>query len=148
MNATVSGEPARAPWHLWVLGILSLCWNAFGAYDYVMTVSHNAGYLAHVPPAAMAIVDAFPPWAVGAWALGVWVSLIASLLLLIRSRVAATAFLVSIAGALVSYVYQATTGLAAAMGGVGYWVMPAVVFIVLVAQWYYTRRMADAGVLR
>jgi hypothetical protein len=148
MNATVSSGPAATPWHLWAVGILSLCWNAFGAYDYVMTVTHDASYLAGMPPGAMAIVDAFPAWAVGAWAIGVWVSLLGALLLLIRSRHATTAFLVSLAGALVSYAYQATTGLPAAMGGGSYWVMPAVIVIVIVAQWYYAKRMTDAGVLR
>ena len=28
---------ARAPAHLWIVGILSLLWNAFGCYDYLMT---------------------------------------------------------------------------------------------------------------
>ena len=26
------------PWHLWVVGVLSLLWNAFGATDFVMTM--------------------------------------------------------------------------------------------------------------
>ena len=28
---------ARTPAHLWIVGILSLLWNGFGAYDYLMT---------------------------------------------------------------------------------------------------------------
>lgn len=148
MNATVSDARAIAPWHLWAVGIVSLCWNGFGAYDYLMTVTHDAAWLANVPPAAMAIVDAFPAWAVAAWAVGVWVSVLGSLLLLIRSRHAASAFLVSLLGAVVSYAYQATTGLPAAMGGAGYWIMPAVILVAIVLQWLYARRMAAAGVLR
>jgi hypothetical protein len=147
MNATI-GARTQAPWHLWVVGVVSLCWKGFGAYDYLMTVTHDAKWLANVPPAAMAIVDAFPAWAVAAWAIGVWVSVLGSLLLLIRSRHAATAFLVSLLGAAVAYAYQATTGLPAAMGGASYWVMPAVIVLAIVLQWLYARRMAEAGVLR
>ena len=96
----------------------------------------------------MAIVDAFPAWAVAAWAIGVWVSVLGAILLLIRSRHAATAFLVSLLGAAVSYAYQATTDLPATMGGAMYWIMPAVIVIAIVLQWLYARRMTEAGVLR
>ena len=147
METTVGGR-AQAPWHLWAVGIVSLCWNGFGAYDYLMTVTHNANWLANVPPAAMAIVDAFPAWAVAAWAVGVWVSVLGAILLLIRSRHAGSAFLVSLLGAVVSYAYQATTALPATMGGAMYWIMPAVIVVAIVLQWLYARRMTEAGVLR
>ena len=147
MNATVGGR-VQAHWHLWAVGIVSLCWNGFGAYDYLMTVTHDGNWLASVPPAAMAIVDAFPAWAVAAWAIGVWVSVLGAILLLISSRHAAAAFLVSLFGAVVSYAYQATTELPATMGGAMYWIMPAVIVIAIVLQWLYARRMTEAGVLR
>ena len=83
-----------------------------------------------------------------AWAVGVWVSVLGSLLLLIRSRFAAGAFLVSLVGAVVSYAYQATTALPATMGGATYWIMPAVIVVAIVLQWLYAQRMAKAGVLR
>ena len=147
MNASVGGR-AQAPWHLWAVGIVSLLWNAFGAYDYLMTVTHNANWLASVPPAAMTIVDAFPVWAVAAWVIGVWVSLLGAVLLLIRSRHAGSAFLISLLGAVVSYAYQATTALPAEMGGAMYWIMPAVIVVAIVLQWLYARRMTEGGVLR
>ena len=147
MNATL-GARTQSPWHLWAVGVVSLCWNGFGAYDYLMTVTHNANWLANVPPAAMAIVDAFPAWAVAAWAVGVWVSVLGAILLLIRSRHAGSAFLVSLLGAVVSYAYQATTALPATMGGAIYWIMPAVIVVAIVLQWLYARRMTEAGVLR
>ena len=37
---------ARTPAHLWIVGILSLLWNCFGAYDYLMTRMRNMDYLA------------------------------------------------------------------------------------------------------
>ena len=147
MESTVAPR-AQTPWHLWAVGVVSLCWNGFGAYDYLMTVTHDANWLANVPPAAIAIVDAFPAWAVAAWAAGVWVSVLGSLLLLIRSRFAAGAFLVSLVGAVVSYAYQATTALPATMGGATYWIMPAVIVVAIVLQWLYAQRMTKAGVLR
>ena len=29
-------QPSRTPWHLWVVGVLSLLWNCYGGYDYLM----------------------------------------------------------------------------------------------------------------
>jgi hypothetical protein len=141
---------ASTPIHLWVVGILSLLWNCFGAYDYTMTELRNEAYLAGMGfgEAEMAYIDAAPAWMIAAWAIGVWVSLLGAILLLLRSRHAATAFLISLAGALVSFGYQftsnpppsLTTGVAA--------VMPVVILVLIVAQWYYARRMTAAGVLR
>ena len=35
----------RTPVHLWVVGILALLWNCFGAYDYTMSHMRNMDYL-------------------------------------------------------------------------------------------------------
>ena len=39
-------ERNKAPWHLWVVGIVALLWSAGGAFDYVMTQTRNEEYLA------------------------------------------------------------------------------------------------------
>ena len=74
MNATVS---ARTPWHLWVVGLLSLLWNCIGCYDYVMSQTRNAEYMRMITEpygvdtqAAVAYFDSYPVWADVAWALG------------------------------------------------------------------------------
>lgn len=148
MNATVSSGAAKAPWHLWAVGILSLCWNAFGAYDYLMSVSLNADYLKSYPPEMTDIIRSFPVWATSAWAVGVWASLVGSALLLVRSRHATTAFLISLLGALVTFVYDFTLKLPPSLDTTMNKVMPLIIVILVVAQWYYARRMAQAGVLR
>src|SRR5438270_8924813 len=88
---------ARTPAHLWVVGILSLLWNCFGAYDYLMTRMHNMAYLSHSgdPNAVIAWVDSMPLYAQIGWGLGVWGGLLGAVLLLMRSRYALWAFIVS-----------------------------------------------------
>jgi hypothetical protein len=34
-------QAAKAPVHLWIVGFLSLLWNGFGCYDYLMTRMRN-----------------------------------------------------------------------------------------------------------
>lgn len=146
MNATAAR--AQAPWHLWAVGLLSLCWNGFGAYDYVMSVSLNAGYLKNYPPEMADMIRSFPVWATSAWALGVWGSVAGSVLLLLRSRHATTAFLISAVAALVTFVFDFTLKLPAELDTTMNQVIPLVILIMIVAQWYYARRMSEAGVLR
>lgn len=147
MATAVSGP---APRHLWLVGILSLLWNGYGAYDY--TMSHLGGLeffeSMGLDAAAFAWFEAMPVWAVAGWAVGVWVSLLGAVLLLLRSRHAATAFLVSIVGAVVSFAYQFTSDRPASLEGGMAMVMPIAILILIAAQWFYARRMVAAGVLR
>ncbi len=100
-------DGTKTPVHLWIVGGLSLLWNCFGGYDYVMTQTSNAAYLAKCStPEQRAFFDSFPLWMEATWALGVWGALAGSVLLLLRSRHAVTAFAVSLAGLALSTLWQ------------------------------------------
>jgi hypothetical protein len=101
---------ARTPWHLWAVGLLSLVWNGLGGFDYVMMKTRNAAYLAGFPAEQRAWFDSYPLWMNAAWALGVWTAILGSLLLLLRSRWAVHAFVVSLAGLAVATAYQFGSG--------------------------------------
>ena len=94
----------RTPTHLWIVGILSLLWNCFGSYDYLMTKTRNMDYLAGMTPpgvdtnSLLAYIDGMPLYAQFGWGLGVWMGLAGSLLLLLRSRWAVWALLLSFIG--------------------------------------------------
>ena len=147
---------SRTPWHFWLAAIVSLLWNAFGGYDYTMTQLRDPAYFAtisdqmHVPVAELnAFYDSFPAWASALWAIGVWGSIAGSILLLIRSRHAATAFLISLAGAVLSFIYQWTIDVPPEMTDDAMAkIMPIVIVGAIVLQWWYARRMRAAGVLR
>ena len=102
---------ARTPAHLWIVGILSLLWNCFGGYDYVMTRMRNTDYIAAMTPASMRTL-LWRGWTVsrcgrirlGARRLGRRCA--ASILLLMRSRYAVRAFGLSLLGAVIGLGYQ------------------------------------------
>src|SRR3546814_11846022 len=79
-------EVVKTPWHLWAVGIVSLLWNAFGAFDYVMTKLRNPEYMAAFTHEQQSFFYSFQLWANVGWALGVWGSVLGSVLLLARSR--------------------------------------------------------------
>ena len=73
-------QTAKAPVHLWIVGLLALLWNGFGCYDYLMTRMRNLEYFRSMAPdsdpeAMLAWVDGFPIYAQFGWGLGVWMGL-------------------------------------------------------------------------
>jgi hypothetical protein len=125
-------------------------WNAFGGYDYTMSELGDPEYFRSMGmgQAELDWMAALPAWSVAAWAVGVWGSVLGSLLLLARSRHAATAFAASFVGAAISFAYQFSSGRPPSMIGTLATVIPVVILLAIVAQWLYARRMATAGVLR
>ena len=139
---------SRVPWHLWMVGAASLLWNGFGAFDYVMTQTGNADYLAQFEPEQLAYFEGFPTWAVATWALAVWGGVLGSVLLLVRSKWAAPAFLVSLVSMAANTVYTFVLPDGMELMGVGGAAFSAVIFVIALALLLYGRAMARAGILR
>jgi hypothetical protein len=144
---------ARTPLHLWVVGVVSLLWNAINASDYIFTKMNNDWYLKEVggfTAEQIAYFQYFPLWANVGWALGVWGAIAGSLLLLARSRHAVTAFLVSLLGLAISTFYQLGAQLSEFMRlfGQGPMIFTAVIWAIAIALYLYARRQAASGVLR
>jgi len=145
---------ARTPVHLWIVGIVSLLWSCFGAYDYLMTRMRNTDYLAAAMPGAdpnaiLAWVDGFPIYAQIGWGLGVWMGLAGSILLLVRHRWAVPAFALSLVGAILGLGYQIVAappvpGPESAMMKV----MPYVIIGVALGLFLYARALHQKGVIR
>ena len=143
-------EVRKTPVHLWIVGVVSLLWNAVGAFDYTMTKMQNAEYLAAFTPEQQAWFASFPLWANIGWALGVWGSVLGSLLLLARSRHAVSAFAVSLVGLAISCIYQFGLHYGDLMRLFGMFPMifTAIIWVILIALYLYARKQAAAGVLR
>ena len=144
------GETSKTPLGFWIISGLSLLWNAFGAFDYTMTQTKNAEYLAAFTPEQRTYFESFPTWMEAAWALGIWGAVAGSALLLLRNRHAVTAFGVSLFGLLVSTVWQ--FGLSGAdvakIFGTGPMVMSAFIWLVAIALFLYARAKKATGLLR
>jgi hypothetical protein len=82
------------------------------------------------------------------WALGVWGALAGSVLLLLRSRRAVTAFAASLVGLAVSTLYQWVGGTPESMRGGAMIAMQLVIWASLLFFLWYSMKMRDAGVLR
>ena len=145
---------ARTPVHLWIVGILSLLWSCFGAYDYTMTRMRNTDYIASAMPGvdpntALAWVDSMPLYAQIGWGLGVWLALLGAVLLLMRNRWAVWSYGLSMVGAIMSLGYQIALAppLPGAEGPM-YRVMPYVIIAVSIFLFWYAWTSERRGLLR
>jgi hypothetical protein len=138
----------KTPWHLWVVGVLSLLWNAMGAYDYLMTQTQNEAYMGRFPQEQLDFFYGFPTWLVAFWALAVWGGVLGSVLLLLKKKLAAPVFLVSFVCMVVTTVrnYVFADGLEVTGGFAA--VFSAVIFVVALLLVFYANAMKKNGVLR
>lgn len=139
----------RTPWHLWVIGVIALLWNAVGAFDYLMTETRNAAYMAKFTPEQLAFFYGIPAWAVAAWAIAVWGGVLGALLLLLRKRLAVWVFLISFAGLVITTFqnYVLSNGLEI-FADAGSQAFTAVIFLIALGLLLYARAMSKRGVLR
>jgi hypothetical protein len=145
-------ESRSAPVHLWIVGILSLLWSGFGCYDYLMTRMRNAEWITSMMPgtdpnAVFAWVDSFPIWAQIGWGLGVWMGLVGSLLLLIRSRHAVWTLALSLLGAVIGLGYQMSNPMPGVTGFMATG-MPIIIILIALGLYLYARAQRASGVLR
>ena len=135
----------KAPWHLWVIGGLTLLFNAVGGYSFTMT---RTGQLASLGMTAdqIAYFDSYPVWANAFWALGVWGAIAGSLLLLFRSKWAVPALGVSVVGLIGTSVYQHI--LTETPESLQSWPLVIAIWATTLFLLWYAFAMRKAGVLR
>jgi hypothetical protein len=139
------------PWHLWLVGVLSLLWNGFGGYDFIMTNTQGEAYM-RASGMTQPMIDYFlamPTWMYVPWTLGVWGAIAGSVLLLLRMKWAVHAFALSLFGAVVSLVFglmNPMPGLPPEMAAMKFmpWIIAAIAAFLL----WYAWTMRKRGVLR
>jgi hypothetical protein len=53
-------ENRKTPFHLWIVGILALLWDAIGAFDYSATQLRMEAYMSQFTPEQLEYFYAFP----------------------------------------------------------------------------------------
>jgi len=138
---------AATPKHLWIIAIVTLLWNAMGAFDYLMTQTENEQYMAKFTPEQLEYFYGFPMWFEVFWALAVWGSVLGSVMLLLRNRFAVPVFAVSFVSMVITSVYSYGFSNGFELVGAGGLAFSLVIFVVALGLWLYSRAMAARGVL-
>ena len=140
----------KTPWHLWLVGVIALLFNAIGVFDFVMSRAQGAAYMASagMTPDQIAHYQGMPGWMTVVWAVGVFGAFLASIFLLLRRKLALPVFVLSLAAFLVSllYTYVLTNG--GAVMGPQMAITSAVIAGLLVFFSWYSWFMSVRGVFR
>ena len=148
MSDPAPSTAAKPPWHLWVVGIVGVLWNAVGAMDYTMTQTRNGAYLKAVTPEMLAFIYSVPSWVVAAWAIGVWGGVVGMLLLLLRKRAAVPVLLASLVGATLTFVYDYLLSEGIEVMGSSGMAFAGMIIVIALSLYWYARVMRRRGVLR
>jgi len=143
MNETT----AKAPAHLWIVGVVSLLWNAIGAFDYSATQLRIEFYMSQFTAEQLEYFYGFPALMDAAWAVGVWGSVLGSVSLLSRKSWAVWLFGASILGLAISTVYNFILSDGVAVMGSGAVIFTGVIWAIALLLFFYARAMVKRGVL-
>ncbi|NOT32841.1 MAG: hypothetical protein HOP12_01590 [Candidatus Eisenbacteria bacterium] len=140
----------KTPWHVWLVGVVAVLFNSIGVFDFVMSMAQGASYMAGagMTPDQIAHYQEMPSWMTVVWAVGVFGAFLASILLLLRRKLAMPTFVVSLVAFLVSllYTYVFTNG--GAVMGPQMAITSGIIAALLIFFSWYSGFMAARGVLR
>lgn len=135
----------KAPWHLWVVGILALLWNISGAYT---IMSAQAGRLPGISADEAAYYAAQASWFVVVTDLALLSAIAAAVALLLRRRWAVPLFGISIVCIAVTAGYDLAAGTSRMFANQGALIATIVIWVLAVLQFWYAAAMRSKGVLR
>jgi len=145
MNTTASR--LRTPVHLWIVGVLSLLWNAVGAFDYLATKLELESYMGAFTPEQLDYFYAFPVWMTVFWALAVWSAVAGSIGLLLRKRWTVCAFGISVVSMVMTTIYNfGLSNGAEIMGSTGV-IFSVIIWVLSLLLLWYAWWMSRRGVL-
>lgn len=133
----------------WILAIVFLLWNAIGCFMYLVDqfASDETWRAMENGEAMLAAKAVYPIWAVVTYALAVWGGLLASILLLLRKKLAVPLFVLSFVSAVICFIPSFTMDEMKAAGGETYWVMPMIVIVLgLIEVWWSLRKKSDGTI--
>jgi hypothetical protein len=142
---TMDAQMPKTPWHLWAIGVLSLLWNASGAW---VVVQAQTGVAMDMDAAEIAYYAEQPLWVVALTDLAFAGALLGALALLLRSRWASPLYLLSLAAILASAAGDIARGSALLLQQQDWLILAGVTTSLAVAQWAYAAWSRRRGVLR
>ena len=147
---TMTDMRVKTPWHLWLVGVIAVLFNAIGAFDYVMNLAQGASYMASagMTPVEIAHYQEMPIWMRAVWAIGVWGAMLGSVLILLRNKMALPAFAVSLAAFLVSLLYTYVLTKGGEILGAQMAMTNVIITVLLIIFLWYSWLMTKRSVLR
>ena len=139
MSQSTNAQPVRtAPWHAWLVAILTLLWDGGGLYTIAMA---QLGRLSDLNTNEEAYYSHQPIWFVIATDLGLLTAIAGAVALVLRSRAAVWLFAFSLVAIVVDNVYDLAAKTSLALVDAGWRNLTATVVVVAALQLAYAWAM-------
>ncbi|SRX55892.1 hypothetical protein [Aequorivita sp. CIP111184] len=144
MNATTKPNTA-----FWIITVLALLWNIVGVIfwlmeHFFMTEELKAAY----PPEELELINSAPSWGIYVYGIAVFGGLLASILLLIRKKIAVGIFGISLLAILLLQGYWIFGMDIVGVMGPGSMIMPIIVIAIAIFEYFYSKGAARNGWLQ
>ena len=126
----------------WIITVLALLWNIMGVVAYIMQVTMTPEAIAALPENQRAMYTDVPAWATSAFALATWGALLASVLLLMRKKLAGPMFVASFFAMLVSMYHSFFMTNMIEVSGAGGMILPISIILIGAFLIFFTRSAA------
>ena len=130
-----------------IIGIVALVWNLMGVMAYLDEAYMTEEELLAKSVAEQTFYADAPAWVTGAFAIAVFGGALASILLLLRKKLATFVFILSFAGIVAQMSYNFFMSNATEAYGPGGMVMPVMVLIIGAFLIWYSKKMEQQGVI-
>lgn len=141
MNATTN--PTRG---FWIIAVLALLWNIIGVFfwifeHFLMTEEIKAAY----PPEELELINSAPFWGIYVYGIAVFGGLLASILLLMRKKMAVGIFGISLLAILIQMGYWIFGMDSVGVMGPQSLIMPLIVIAIAIFEYFYSKGAAGNG---
>jgi len=124
----------------WFIAILAFLWNIMGVIAYLLQAFMTDEVRAMLPEAEREMYENRPAWATAAFAFAVFGGFLGSLTLLFRKKAANLLFLISLIGILIQMIYNFVLSNSMEVYGPGGLIMPAMVIVIGVFLYLYSKK--------
>ncbi len=129
----------------WIIGMVALIWNLMGGMAYIGQAFMTDEMLAALPENEQALYANVPAWVTAAFAIAVFGGALASILLLIRKKMASMVFVISLIAILVQMTYNIILSDASEVYGPGGIIMPIMVILIGFFLVWYSKDATKKG---
>jgi len=134
----------------WIVGVLSFLWYSFGAVQFFTGLTMtDASLKAYVDDGIMTqdyadFMSAFPGWVMAVFGIATIGGLLASLTLLLRKKIAAPLFIISLVAACLMYLYMfGLSGKISVLPAFDYIIAAGVLVVTSLMIWWSRKKVAD-----
>ncbi|SDR91779.1 hypothetical protein SAMN05216503_1388 [Polaribacter sp. KT25b] len=131
----------------WIIGVIALIWNSMGIDGYINQVYQTKRFKTMYTEEQLEIIFNLPSYVTAAFAIAVFSSVIASILFLLRKKLAKTFFLIGLIAVSVQTFYNVFLNPGKEMYRTVEYSMLILIPLFALFLYWYTKKCADDGIL-